>query len=568
MIIRFRFCLLVQNLERYHFLSKQQHLNEDYKKQYQEVRTNYFRQIYEMSPSYRQQILMENILQDLKDTKDTQLLARQIYLGQLAINDNNIYEIFKNNSCIDALREYELRQYKPRIVSFELLFKHIIFCEKIELKESPLNTFNVLLYNLENNEDDFLYELVHFLRSFRTQYSILPNEIWNAIIKRIQPDQDISLLCQFMQQLAHLKVQTQLDYPYFVEQLFNRILKNYNQELFLELLRTINILEAHKIRLGDLSQLEKYCQQPHIQKQLEGELEYAKFMRIEVIKPLELDRVGESRGLQQNLNPTLIKNIHDLRQLLVEIIESQPDNNTLTKVLVLSAQYYPSEIQTILKIGRLIKNRLESKDCLSLAVNALYQFKIVQYPMIDKQLLNYIALIDNPFLKPQEISVLLYYIALSLPKISKKQFLGVNFPPQDVNKDIVQILQNITNLIQRYCNKAKLRLKVIYTLVDCYAKYHQHLNLDLNYFFEKVENNFAREMELKFQTGQSIPTKDIIFLRQRFMYMKVGSRKLMRFLDIARTDFKKAAKIYLSRERVYRKMQNSRAKALQAAGSF
>ena len=36
--------------------------------------------------------------------------------------------------------------------------------------------------------------------------------------------------------------------------------------------------------------------------------------------------------------------------------------------------------------------------------------------------------------------------------------------------------------------------------------------------------------------------------------MKVGSRKLMRFLDIARTDFKKAAKIYLSREKVYRKM--------------
>ena len=79
-----------------------------------------------------------------------------------------------------------------------MLFKHIIFCEKIYLKESPLNTFNLLLYNLEKNENDFLYELVHFLRSFKTQYSILPSEIWNAIVKRIQPDQDISLLCQLI----------------------------------------------------------------------------------------------------------------------------------------------------------------------------------------------------------------------------------------------------------------------------------------------------------------------------------------------------------------------------------
>lgn len=99
---------------------------------------------------------------------DNFLKIKNPIIKQLAINDNNIYEIFKNNSCIDVIREYELRQYKPRIVSFELLFKHIIFCEKIELKESPLNTFNVLLYNLENNKNDFLYELVHFLRSFRT----------------------------------------------------------------------------------------------------------------------------------------------------------------------------------------------------------------------------------------------------------------------------------------------------------------------------------------------------------------------------------------------------------------
>lgn len=44
----------------------------------------------------------------------------------------------------------------------------------------------------------------------------------------------------------------------------------------------------------------------------------------------------------------------------------------------------------------------------------------------------------------------------------------------------------------------------------------------------------------------------------RFIYMKVGSRKLMRFFEKAKTNYLRAIKVYLMRERVYEQMKTRR----------
>lgn len=48
------------------------------------------------------------------------------------------------------------------------------------------------------------------------------------------------------------------------------------------------------------------------------------------------------------------------------------------------------------------------------------------------------------------------------------------------------------------CDRDALRLKVIYTLTDCYSRYYKHLKLDFKYLFEKVEFNMMREFDIKF----------------------------------------------------------------------
>lgn len=118
--------------------------------------------------------------------------------------------------------------------------------------------------------------------------------------------------------------------------------------------------------------------------------------------------------------------------------------------------------------------------------------------MLDAQLLKYIASSDIMSLNPQEVSSLFYYISQSLPKLSRKELLKVVQGNHKHNQDICTILINIMPVLQKYCSKGVLRLKVLYTITDCYAKYGEHLNTDLSYLFEKVEYNFMRELELKY----------------------------------------------------------------------
>lgn len=130
-------------------------------------------------------------------------------------------------------------------------------------------------------------------------------------------------------------------------------------------------------------------------------------------------------------------------------------------------------------------------------------------------------------------------------------------------EEVVRILNNVTPTVMRMCNRSQLRLKVIYTLTDCYAKYKDSVSIDLPFLFEKVEYNLMRELQLKAQCEKRIEAKDLQFLHNRLRYMKVGSRKLMRFFVKARTNYRAALKVYAFREKVYRNMRRKRGKALR-----
>lgn len=55
------------------------------------------------------------------------------------------------------------------------------------------------------------------------------------------------------------------------------------------------------------------------------------------------------------------------------------------------------------------------------------------------------------------------------------------------------------------------------------------------------------ELEIKKQCRVSLELKDILFLKERFFYLKVGSRKLLKFFDDSQVNYFKAVSYLLKR---------------------
>lgn len=157
--------------------------------------------------------------------------------------------------------------------------------------------------------------------------------------------------------------------------------------------------------------MERQCEA----RDLKGNREYDIFMRADTYVP-----VLDSKNLNRTLTDYLRKDLSAMdpkeKASLFEHLKLQipaiQNANTLKKCLVLSCSLWPSEVSIMQKCARQVKALLETEDRenTSLAINALHQFKAVQYPFIDERLLQYLSHVELKELLPQEVSSLFYYL--------------------------------------------------------------------------------------------------------------------------------------------------------------
>ncbi|CAD8162329.1 unnamed protein product [Paramecium octaurelia] len=595
---------LIQDTERYYYLNQQSTRNQMFFEQFQQHKQNYFNTLLtcDLKQISNWRMLIQNLFRIETEPNDLmkQIIKRysELYgiedllkinnykLTQLLINHHNIYDVpinlLKCDGIAQIIEQYELSLTVYRDIQLNKLFKHLILCQKLNLQVIPIHTFNLVHYNIEQSQElEFLNDLVLYQRSKRSQTNKLPNETWSLVFNRILSSRlDESRLlytCQLLQQFAHQKINIKFDLMNLLKHVVDefRMLPK-RQATLLEIIRTINILKANKYDIAELKELRKICAK---EPQLQGDKEYDLYMNLEhQTQSIELI---DNQNLNAYLTEILLGDVQklgeiqktDLREKILNKLQTETDENSLKKIIVVSRQLWPTEISIVQRCAKQIRNLLanndQTKEMISLAINSLYEFKRIQYPFLDDQLINYLASVDDLYISPQEISVLLYYICLSLPKLTKKELTRVNQREYPINENLSKILINLLPVIKKMCSKNALRLKVIYTLTDCICKYKEQLvDVDLKFLFEKIEFNLVKELELKQQCRVAVEQKDIQFLHERFRYLKVGSRKLLRFFDDAKSNYFGALQKLLQRQRVYLRMRQSRGKSIRAQRSF